>query len=394
MSTRQDFEKTMLFKKVYGSLIAAAAGDAMGGPVETMHYKKIKELYVRVTEFMDYKCPPGIDPDPVKSPAYSHSTRRGTYTDDTRLRNLLCRAIIKKNGRVTADDVAATWLDEMNPNFFWFSITDSYYKIRLSKTRVREAGRLNIQDNSSAMCISPIGLINAGDPTQAAMDAYDVASLSHDGYSREAACAIAAAVAEAMSPKATVDSIIEASIKCIPDGDASPIPDAIKKAVSIAKETFDVEELTAELYKNILIKWDCRRPSYEEHTEDKGWSPSINPLETIPVALAFVQFTQGDPKEAILAGVNFGRDCDSIATMIGSICGAFRGIDSVPRDWVDIVEKANPLPNEAKVVMTQRELAVGVTCAINNQIEIVKKHIALVDNLINYNTLSDLSTQE
>jgi len=386
MFNRKDIEKTMLFKKVYGSLIAAAAGDAMGGPVEGMHYKKIRELYIRVTEHMDYKCPPGSDPDPRKNPAYSHSTRYGTYTDDTRLRNLLCRAIIKKNGRVTADDVAVTWLDEMNPDFFWFSITSSYYKIRLSKQRVREAGCFNIQDNSSAMSISPIGLINAGDPAQAAMDAYDVASLSHDGYSREAACAIAAAVAEAMSPKATVDSIVDASIKFIPERDSSPIPDAIKRAVTIAKETTDVEELTAKLYDSILIKWDCRRPSYEEQTEEKGWSPSIDPLETIPVVLAFVQFTQGDSKEAILAGVNFGRDCDSIATMIGSICGAFGGVDSVPQDWIDIIEKANPIPDEAKVVMTQRELAVGVTNAIYNQIEFVKKRIALVDNLINFNT--------
>lgn len=50
------------------------------------------------------------------------------------------------------------------------------------------------------------------------MDCYDVAGLIHAGdttFCRDAACAIAAAVAEAMKPEATVDSIIEASTALI-----------------------------------------------------------------------------------------------------------------------------------------------------------------------------------
>ena len=49
----------------------------------------------------------------------------------------------------------------------------------------------------------------------------------------------------------------------------------------------------------------------------------------------------GEPEKSILFGVNFGRDADTIGTMIGGLCGAFRGIASLPEPWVRKVE-ANP----------------------------------------------------
>ena len=38
-------EENTLFKKVYGALIGAAVGDAMGGPVEFWHHKDIEKKY-------------------------------------------------------------------------------------------------------------------------------------------------------------------------------------------------------------------------------------------------------------------------------------------------------------------------------------------------------------
>ncbi len=64
------------------------------------------------------------------------------------------------------------------------------------------------------MSISPMGIINACNPRQAALETFDVAGLIHAGdstFCRDGACAMAAAVAEAMKPVATVDSILDAS---------------------------------------------------------------------------------------------------------------------------------------------------------------------------------------
>ena len=37
--------QTKLFDKVYGAVMGFAAGDALGVPVEEMHYKNIKSQY-------------------------------------------------------------------------------------------------------------------------------------------------------------------------------------------------------------------------------------------------------------------------------------------------------------------------------------------------------------
>ena len=52
-----------------------------------------------------------------------------------------------------------------------------------------------------------------------------------------------------------------------------------------------------------------------------------------------------EARSAILAGVNLGRDCDCISYVAAGLTGAMNGIESVPAEWVEIVEqelKADP----------------------------------------------------
>ena len=46
-------------------------------------------------------------------------------------------------------------------------------------------------------------------------------------------------------------------------------------------------------------------------------------------------------QESVLGGVNYGRDCDSIATMAGAITGALGGLAAVPTEWVSQVGEAS-----------------------------------------------------
>jgi hypothetical protein len=52
-----------------------------------------------------------------------------------------------------------------------------------------------------------------------------------------------------------------------------------------------------------------------------------------------------------LGGVNFGRDCDTIPGIAGSIAGALHGIDAIPADWVSTVRDANPEPDLDKIML-------------------------------------------
>ncbi len=346
---------SLLFKKVYGSLIGGAIGDAMGGPVESLHYRFIREYHHgRLTDLVEYDRPPELGrPNPERG-AYARSSKAGTYTDDTHLRHFITDAIVARNGRIMPEDLAKVWMEKMETRFFWVSITNSWNRIALTATPTWEVGAGNVPDNSSAMCIGPIGVINAGDPEQAAQDAYAIASLSHDGYAREAACIIASATAEAMKPDATVDGIVKASIEHMPNRDTSPMYGAVLRAIEWADEAADTEELTAIFYERGLVSFADRIPPGEPD-DRKSWS--VDPLESIPVVVAMFHKTKGDYRESVIAAANFGRDCDTIACMTGYIAGALNGVDAIPKEWIDTVREAQPEPD-------QEEIAVGVTEAL------------------------------
>ncbi|CAM5306993.1 hypothetical protein SHIRM173S_05793 [Streptomyces hirsutus] len=74
---------------------------------------------------------------------------------------------------------------------------------------------------------------------------------------------------------------------------------------------------------------DARRPS------------RLHAIEELPVALGMVVVSGGDFRHAVLGAVNYGRDCDSIATMAGAVTGALGS--PVPEGWAKTVAEASRL---------------------------------------------------
>jgi ADP-ribosylglycohydrolase len=169
------------------------------------------------------------------------------------------------------------------------------------------------------MAIAPLGMLNAGDPRRAALETFEVASLIHggpSGFARDAACAVAAAVAAALAPNATVESVLTAATAYLLPVSAREMREAIAAALDLARRVGDYEAFRAQYYRGPL----------REITPD--------PRETVPVALALFLLAQGDPTRGIIMGANFGRDADTIGTMVGGLCGALRGKDALRADWV------------------------------------------------------------
>lgn len=336
-----EFDNTLLYQKIYGSLIGGAIGDAFGGPIECMHYKFIRKLYGgRVTTLVPYNRP-----DDFFQPghlAYALTGEAGAYTDDTRLQLLITKAIIEKQGRINADNLADMWMRNMDVRAFWHSVSAGFHRIAMSNMPVREAGMGNISENSAPMCIGPVGVINAGNPAQAAMDAYDLVSLSHVGYAREAACAVASAVAEAMRPNATVCGVIEAVLKHIPNSDTTPLIERIETSLRLADDAGDTEELTDLYYERMNVKWVKRsRQAYGAYREDGRFSASADPLESVPCVLGMFYKCNGVYTDTIIAAANYGRDCDTMACIAGYIAGALQSSEKIPDEWIRLVNLAN-----------------------------------------------------
>ena len=52
---------------------------------------------------------------------------------------------------------------------------------------------------------------------------------------------------------------------------------------------------------------------------------------------------KGKIVDGICAAVNIGNDTDTVATMVGGILGALNGVDSMPQDYLTVIERENTL---------------------------------------------------
>ena len=295
-------EHSRLFDKVLGCLVAAEIGDAMGAPAENKTYLEIISQFGEITDFS------------------------GFGTDDSALKHILCDAIERANGFPSADAWAEEWLQQadlfIRGRLFWVPVMNSFWKICGEDVSPREAGHGTMASSSSAMCISPMGMINAGNPRQAALETYEVASLIHHNYCRDAACSMAAAVAEAFKPDATVDSILLAALEYLPVRSARVMRGFIQSTLDLAREAGAYRSFRERYYTERLLPGIAIADS----------------RETIPVALALFYLAGGDPRQTIQFCANFGRDADTIASMAGAIAGALHGASAIPRGWIDKIE--------------------------------------------------------
>ena len=81
-------------------------------------------------------------------------------------------------------------------------------RLRLANADPRLGGVGNMVNCGAAMYASPVGIVNACDPVNAYREAIEIFSAHQWSYGLEAAAVMAACVAEAFRPTATVDSVV------------------------------------------------------------------------------------------------------------------------------------------------------------------------------------------
>jgi ADP-ribosylglycohydrolase len=311
---------SQLEDKIYGCLLGGLIGDAMGAPAEGKTYQQIQERF----------GPQGI------------TSFEGAGTDDTAIREQLIDAIFRSGGDVTCDHFAQSFLDHRARHYrLWYiPVRNAFHKFEAGLRLPAYAGWDNMQSSSTAMSISPLGMINACNPRRAVLETLDVASFIHNGASgfcRDAACAMAAAVAQAFSPAATVQSILDAATAYLLPVSAQELRRRIEETLALAQETGGYEAFRAAYYERHL---------YPTQSDSR---------ETVPATLAIFALAEGDPERAIIWGANFGRDADTIGTMAGGLAGAYRGASGLPRRWVEKVE-ANAAVSYRQIVPRLAEI--------------------------------------
>ena len=307
-----------LYDKVLGCLLGGLCGDAIGRPAESLDFRTIEARFGRIT---------GPQSQPGKA--------AGVGTDDSALKHMLCEAILAAPGEVTPADWGAVWRSRMEPSAFWIPVQNAFYRLMVQNVPPEEIGVGNMVSNSSAMCISPIGIVNAGNPAAACREALSAARIIHRGFPLEGAAAMAAATAAAFRPNVMTADVVEAAYAHLPAG-SEMIP-AIRTTFDLAVDCGKYTEFRTRYYADRLLPWPHRR---------EGTSTAVDPRESVSVALAILFLNDGDPVTTILDCANFGRDADTIATMAGAVAGAMAGATALPADWTAAVRAANPVDQD------------------------------------------------
>ena len=213
-----------------------------------------------------------------------------------------------------------------------------FMRLALANAEPRQGGIGNMVNCGAAMYAAPVGIINAGDPRNAYREAVDMFSAHQQSYGLEAAAVMALCVAEAFSPNATVDSIIEAALSLAKEGTQQ----AIEAVVSAAREYSDWKAAILPL-REVIKPYDgaAEMPTMRGQGGNH-WQPSReHSIEELPIALGFLVVTGGDYEGSIFGGANYGRDNDSIAGMAGAIAGALHGARAIRANWIEQINQAN-----------------------------------------------------
>ena len=362
-----------LRSKFQGCIAASWIGSAMGAAVEGWSPERIQEVHGFVDRLLPYK----------HYRAYTDWDRPpGTTEDGIERQKLIAAAIIEKQDRILAHDLVAVWVRDLDPDKMLHKqerFDRSLLELARAGVPPSELGRLWPYPNvvSMARASHPLGLINAGDPKGAADDSFEVGKV----YIRETAFGLRwaalynAAVAEACKPEAMMTSVLDV-------------------AKAFAQYRAEAGTLYA-LYDTIERQVDHALELAAKHTEPEAMRQAFYQLyygggylnygmsqanEIVSKGLAIFALSQGDPREAILTAVNFGRDTDCLAAVAGGLCGALAGIEALPEQWVSQVNAATCKDPYTNSYRTIEETGDGLWAAYRARRQRLRDYLQLMDD--------------
>lgn len=333
---------SVLMDKVPGCLYGGAVGDAMGAPVEGWTPAEIQERYGAVTDFVEARVAPN-----------GRTKGDGRYTDDTHMVQLLARIYLEADDHLDVFRFASGIVPLIADETRWLAeygremplIERLFYpekwlltRLRLANADPRLGGVGNMVNCGAAMYAAPVGIVNACDPHAAYREAIEIFSAHQTSYGLEAAGVMAACVAAAFTPGATVDSIVATALTLAREGTQS----ALQAVIACARNYHDWRAAIGPL-RDAMRPYDGAADDFHARGDRTDhWQPSrTHSIEELPLALAFLVVANGDFEQSIFGGTNYGRDCDSIASMAGAIAGALHGVQAIRPAWIEQVKRVN-----------------------------------------------------
>ena len=332
-TTGQSSGKASLRDKFFGCIVGVHAGSALKGPCEGWPWQEIERKFGTIDHFLSYQD-------------YHNGWTRepGTTEDGVERQKFMITAIIEKKDRVTAEDVRAMWVRDMDPKAPGM-ISEPFEAVLLAMAKsglpACDIGRYCDYAGLVSMSRSchALGLINAGDIEGAVEDVFEVGQLYQTTNSRglQWAAIVGIAIASATKPGATVDSVIGDVLK----GHPRLVPRRLDDSQAYLRSN-----VTAEIERGLELTKKCQdfremRVAFDVVYSGTGIPYAVSfANEVVTKALCVFNMTKGNTKDSIISGVNMGRDTDCLAAVAGGISGSLTGAGSVPEEWIRQVDYA------------------------------------------------------
>ncbi|MEO8538746.1 MAG: ADP-ribosylglycohydrolase family protein [bacterium] len=303
-----------LAERVAGSTLGAAIGDALGHPTEFSSYEQLSDRYgaggVKTFELW-------WDRD---------GKRFAPYTDDTQMAEIVFRALVDFGTAESSFEAAmaamatgfASWRD--HPQGGHRAPGNSCMAGAASLARGvpwREAGSVEAGGCGSVMRTYPFGLLMFAEPLRAERWAVEHSRMTHGAPIALAACAAMAVGMASETAGVSGELALEAMVAGAAHYDL-PTARMCEQAVVDARNGTDAVEVLRRL---------------------QGWAAD----EAIAAAMFVVARHPDDIRAALLEGANASGDSDSIATLAGALLGSRHGIQALPVDWIQNVERSEEL---------------------------------------------------
>jgi len=304
-----------MIEKAKGIIYGLAIGDALGRLTEFTSLSEIKTTYGEK----------GIQdlPDPA------------LFTDDTQMSVAIADALVKA-GEKDIESIMVAVKDEF---IKWYhSPENTRAPGRTCLTGVAkmeqgihwsESGVAGSKGCGSAMRAAPIGYLYQNDPDKLREVAHATGICTHGHPTADAAC-----IGDAYLVKLALDGITPENM----------IHDLLDFTTGISSEW---DEAIVKVEK--CLDWENEEKALNYLGE--GWVGE----EAVALSLyCFLKYPDSYEK-VVIRGANTNGDSDSIACIGGSISGAYLGIDSIPNNWVQQIEKTEYFDELSKRFAKKKE---------------------------------------
>jgi ADP-ribosylglycohydrolase len=351
-------------------------GDALGAPLEGLSSQQIKSHYGRVKNYVD-----GVQA--WKRKPYRWRLR-GLYTDDTQQALALCD-ILLEHRRVDQERLADLYLSLATPKGAFAGahrgLGRSFRQVLAALERGVPAhltGQLGA-GIGAAMRIAPVPLYFGEDRDGLFGSAMAASLMTHlDIRSLSGAMAVAHTIRRLVAGQPRDPSLLLWVASDLVKDETRIARQFAHMVIKLGEHARCLPRTIAHAESILDLPRDRALTALVDEANRHGADPSCKrptqgfPPACIPTCL-YLLLTTDSFEEALSDVVNLGGDADTAGAILGAMAGAYYGVDSIPRRWLDGLQNREGIEARALALASGSSDGIDIPDLVATERELTRK---------------------